>query len=107
MYKTININLYIMGKNDKKKRIKKTTLYRTKEERKEEVKKIIKQLSHFELTIIYEPIKQLYALFKKYIDEGNKLEINIPFPMISRRIKGLLAINVNENVYVKLQQEKF
>lgn len=94
-----------MGK--KTKRIKKETVYRTKKERKEEIKKIIKQLSRFELTTMYEPIKQLYAIFKQYIEEGNKIEINIPFPMISKRIKGLLAINVNEEVFLKLQQEKF
>ena len=94
-----------MGK--KTKRVKKETVYRTKEERKDEIKKIIKQLSHFELTTMYEPIKQLYDIFKRYIEEGNKIEINIPFPMISRRIKGLLAINVNEEVYLKLQKEKF
>lgn len=95
-----------MGKKDKK-RVKKTIVYRTKEERKDEIKKIIKQLSHFELTTIYEPVKKLYALFKNYINEGQKITINIPFPMINRRIKGLLAINVNEKVFVKLQPEKF
>mgnify|MGYP005711769945 FL=1 len=33
--------------------------------------------------------------------------INIPFPEIDRRIKGLLAISVNEEVWVKLEREKF
>lgn len=95
-----------MGKKNKK-RVKKTIVYRTKEERKDEIKKIIKQLSHFELTTIYEPVKKLYAFFKDYINEGQKITINIPFPMINRRIKGLLAININEKVFVKLQPEKF
>ena len=71
-----------MGNNKKtgKKRVKKEIVYRTKKERQEQVKTILKQLSELELTIAYEPIKLLYAILKKYIDEGARLKINIPFP---------------------------
>ena len=98
-----------MGKHkkNKSKREKKVIVYRTKEERQGEIREIIKQLAPLELTPRYEPIKQLYQIFKEYIEIGNRIEINIPFPMINRRIKGLLAISVNEEVWVKLQQEKF
>ena len=67
----------------------------------------MKQLSDFDLNIKYEPIKKLYQQFKTYITEGNRMLINIPFPEIDRRIKGLLAISVNEEVWVKLEREKF
>ena len=98
-----------MGNNKKsgKKRVKKEIVYRTKKERQEQVKTILKQLSELELTIAYEPIKLLYAIFKEYIEEGTRLKINIPFPAINRRIKGLLAISTNEEVWVKLENEKF
>ena len=97
-----------MGKKKKKeKREKKEIVYRTKEQRNDEVKDIIKQLNSFELTIRYEPVKKLYGLFKEYINDGRRLEINIPFPMINRRIKGLLAISVNEEVWVTLKHEKY
>jgi len=95
------------NKKTKKKKVKKEIVYRTKEERQEEVKNILKQLSDFDLNIKYEPIKKLYQLFKTYIAEGNRMLINIPFPEIDRRIKGLLAISVNEEVWVKLEREKF
>lgn len=95
------------NKKTKKKKVKKEIVYRTKEERQEEVKNILKQLSDFDLNIKYEPIKKLYQLFKTYITEGNRMLINIPFPEIDRRIKGLLAISVNEEVWVKLEREKF
>ena len=95
------------NKKTKKKKVKKEIVYRTKEERQEEVKNILKQLSDFDLNIKYEPIKKLYQLFKTYIAEGNRMLINIPFPEIDRRIKGLLAISVNEDVWVKLEREKF
>ena len=94
-------------KKKKEKRVKKEIVYRTKEERQNEVKEILKQLSSFNLNINYEPIKKLYGLFKIYINDDKRVEINIPFPEINRRIKGLLAISVNEEVWVNLKHEKF
>lgn len=82
-------------------------IVRTKQQRKDEITKIIQQLSHLELSISYDPIKKLYLLFKEYIDEGIKIKVNIPFPMINRRIKGLLATSVREDVWIKLEHEKF
>jgi len=98
-----------MGKHkkNKPKKEKREIVYRTKEERQKEIREILKQLSKFELTPRYEPVKELYKQFKQYIDTGDRIEINIPFPMINRRIKGLLAASVNEDVWIKLQNEKF
>jgi len=99
-----------MGKKDRKKgikRIKKETVYRTKEERQNEIKEILEKLSEFDLNLNYEPIKKLYQKFKEYIQEGNRIEINIPFPEINRRIKGILAISVREEVWINLKNEKF
>lgn len=95
-------------KTDKKqKKGKKQIIYRTKEERQLEVKEILNQLSKFDLNIKYEPIKKLYKLFKEYINEDRRIEVNIPFPEIDRRIKGLLAISVREDTWVNLKHEKF
>jgi len=99
-----------MGKKDRKKgikRIKKEIVYRTKEERQNEIKEILEKLSEFDLNLNYEPIKKLYQKFKEYIQEGNRIEINIPFPEINRRIKGILAISVREEVWINLKNEKF
>ena len=95
------------NKKMKEKKIKKEIVYRTKEQRQEEIKNILKQLSEFDLNIKYEPIKNLYELFKIYIREGNRILINIPFPEINRRIKGLLSTSINEGVWIKLEKEKF
>ena len=93
----------IVNQKDKKKEI----VYRTKEERQNKVKEILSQLSNFDLNIKYEPIKKLYEKFKEYIQEGNRIEVNIPFPEINRRIKGVLAISVREEVWINLKNEKF
>ena len=87
-----------MVKKKKEKRVKKEIVYRTKEERQTEVKEILGQLSSFDLNIKYEPIKKLYGLFKTYINEDKRIEVNIPFPEINRRIKGLLAISQLEKI---------
>ena len=94
-------------KKKKEKRAKKETVYRTKEERQTEVKEILGQLSSFDLNIKYGPIKKLYGLFQTYIKEDKRIKVNIPFPEINRRIKGLLAISANEEVWVNLKHEKF
>lgn len=94
-------------KDKKEKKEKKKIVYRTKEERQEEVKEILNQLSKFDLNLKYEPIKKLYKLFKEYINEDRRIEVNIPFPEIDRRIKGLLAISVRENTLINLKHEKF
>ncbi len=55
-----------MGKRDKEtKREKRKIVYRTKEERKNEVCEILNQLTKFELTPRYEPVKKLYEKFKE------------------------------------------
>ena len=85
-----------------KERIKSGQQHRTKEERQEEVKKIIKKLTELELSICYEPIKELYSIMKEYIEKGERMEIKIHFPMINRDIKGVLAISIREKCCIKL-----
>lgn len=97
-----------MGKKNRKpKKEKKPPEYRSKEERQEEVKNILEQLSQFQLNPTYEPVKKLYLKFQEYIREGERLLVNIPFPEINRRIKGVLAINKKEDVVISLMNEKF
>lgn len=81
---------------------KKIPIIRTKEERKEEIRIIINKLSELQLTIAYEPIKELFIILQKYEKEGGKIKINIPFPMINKEIKGLLPDTVNEKCWIKL-----
>lgn len=61
----------------------------------------------YRLSLEFYAIKELYILFKKYIDEGERILINIPFPEMNKRIEGVLAINKNEEVAIRLKYEKF
>lgn len=97
----------VNNKKNKNKKLKKPQEYRTQNERKEEVKNVLKQLSDFQLNPTYEPVKKLYLKFKEYISTGDRLVVNIPFPEVNRRIKGVLAINKREDVTIALLNEKF
>ena len=98
-----------MGK--KSSNLKKSTKiepeYRTIEERKDEVRIIIEKLNELKLSIHHEPIKKLFVMMQRYIQEGERIKVNIPFPVMGRRIKGILAINKREEVWVMMEQEKF
>lgn len=94
------------NKKNKQKKEYKISEYKTKEERQDQVKTIIKEISKLELSNQYEPVKELYACFKKYIEDGNNIKINIPFPMIERTIVGELKIGKNEECVVCLQNDK-
>ena len=95
-----------MGKKRGPKREKKLPEYRSKEERQEEIKPILSKLSELQLNPTYDEIRDLYKKIQLYISTGDRIEINIPFPAIKKRIVGLLATNKREQVWVMLKNEK-
>tara|TARA_Y100000768_G_C23883287_1_gene636334 strand:- start:677 stop:922 length:246 start_codon:yes stop_codon:yes gene_type:complete len=78
---------------------------RTKLERQDEVRTIIRKLTELHLTTIYSPIVELMTLLKKYIQEEVDIKINIPFIEIKKTIVGYLPINKNKPCWVKLTNE--
>lgn len=92
------------AKKRKEKKEKKEAVYRTKEERMAEIKPILAKLSELHLSPQYEAIKELYVQIQKYIKDGERIEIKIPFPAIGRKIVGVLATNVREQVWVKMEK---
>tara|TARA_Y100000389_G_scaffold53206_1_gene49067 strand:- start:575 stop:868 length:294 start_codon:yes stop_codon:yes gene_type:complete len=92
----------VNNKKDKIRKIKELSIVRTKDERKYEVKKIIKKLCELQLSNNYEPIQKLYNIMHKYINEGERIIVNIPFSEINKKIEGILPVNIKEQVIVKL-----
>ena len=87
---------------------KKPSVYRTLEQRKEEIRKIINKLEELQLASAdYEPIKKFYDIMFNYIRTGQRTILNIPFPEINKRIEGILAININEECAIRLKYEKY
>ena len=95
-----------MGKKRGPKKEKQLPEYRSKEERQEEIKPILLKLSELQLNPSYDEIRELYKNIQQYIATGDRIEINIPFPAIKKRIVGVLAINKREQVWVMLKNEK-
>ena len=95
-----------MGKKSKrpgrKNKEKKPTIQRKEEERNKEIMKIISKLTELNLNTEYDAIKQLYTLMNTYIKSGERIPVNIPFPELKRKIIGILATSIREQVWVKL-----
>ena len=64
-------------------------------------------MNELNLTTEYQAIKEFYNLMFKYINTGERIIINIPFPEIEKRIEGVLAINIKEEVAIRLKCEKY
>jgi hypothetical protein len=78
---------------------------RSQTERQNEVKPIIIKLKELHLnTTAYASIKTLYQQLQVYIQKGERIELNIPFPEYNVTIKGVLAIDETEQVWVKLER---
>ena len=77
---------------------------RTKHERQAEIKPVIKKLQELHLSpMSYQSIKELYQQLQVYIQKGERIELNIPFPEYNVTIKGVLASAKKERVWVKLE----
>ena len=90
-----------------KKNDKKNPILRTEDERRREARIIINKLTELQLTMAYDPIKQLFIILQNYIKRGERKNINIPFPMINKRIKGVLTETVNDPCCIMLEHEAF
>ena len=91
------------SKKEKVKKEYKLSEYKTKEERQEQVKTIISEITKLGLSIQYEPVKELYSYLRTYINEGVVVKINIPFDEINRTIVGRLKIGKKEECVICLK----
>ena len=83
---------------------------RTKEQRQNEIKPILKKLNELHLKPNIDGIKQLYQHIKTYIDNSDNninddmnIDIHIPCPELNILIKGVLEVNINKKSWVKLE----
>jgi len=95
------------AKTDKDKSTAKTPVLRSKAERQAEAHKVISKLNDLELNVAYEPVKKLFTLLNDYVDNGGRIKVNIPFPMINKRICGYLPDTVNDQCCIALIHEDF
>ena len=83
----------------------KAELERTKAERQAEALPIIRKLSELKIKAAeHSAIRELMQHIQTYIQNGVRLEIDIPFPAADVDIKGVLATNKKERVWVKFSR---
>ena len=87
-----------------KKKTSSLSVYKTKEERQEQAKTIISEISNLGLTTEYEPVMELYTCLRRYIEMDVPMKINIPFHEIDRTIIGELKIGKHEKCVVCLRK---
>jgi hypothetical protein len=80
---------------------------KTEEERRASSLEILKQVKALDLSVTHPPIKELLKLLKRHNETGERIAVNIPFPDLNRRIKGVLAPGAREDSYIVLKHEKF
>lgn len=80
---------------------------RSKAERQHEVAPILFKLKELHLApTTYPSIKLLYQQLQVYIQTGERIDLNIPFPEYNVIIKGVLTNNTADRVWVKLESIK-
>jgi len=76
---------------------------RTKEQRQNEVKIIIKKLNELHLNTSYDCIKKLFQNMKEYLISENSIIIEITCLELNIYIKGVLETELSKKVWVKLE----
>ena len=81
-------------------------MYRTKEQRKAEIRPIIQKLTELHISLTqHDEIKLLFKEMQSYIQNGERIELNIPFDAYNTTIEGVLATRVKERVWVKFAKK--
>jgi hypothetical protein len=93
-----------MTQNNKKQKTVKIVRDRTRAERQLEIRPIMEKLAGLNLTVESPPVKELYKQMHTYVNEGTRITVNIPFDSIGRTIRGVLATDVKEEVWIKLEK---
>ena len=76
---------------------------RSKDERKQQVKPILEKLTELKLLASeHDEIKELFKITSVYVKDGERQVINIAFPAISRRIKGVLETNTSKDSCIRM-----
>ena len=91
------------NKNKVKKQDKNVIVSRTKEQRQAEIKPIIIKLTELRLNVSLDEIKKLFALLQNYVNNGERIEIDIPIESLNVRIRGVLESNLNKRDWVKME----
>ncbi len=79
---------------------------KTQEERQAEVRPIIEKLTELNITVMEPPIKELFSKMRLFVQIGEKIEINIPYPKTNQIIEGVLHPKIGKRTWIKMTTVK-
>ena len=83
-----------------------TIFYRSKIQRINEIKPILNKLSELNIKACeHEEIRELLQKIQIYIQEGEKVIVDSPFPIADVVIRGILEIDIEKRVWIKFTKD--
>jgi len=83
-----------------------TIFYRSKTQRINEIKPILNKLSELNIKACeHEEIRELLQKIQIYIQEGERVIVDIPFPIADVVISGILEIDIKKRVWIKFTKD--
>ena len=79
---------------------------KSQEERQAEVRPIIEKLTELKISVLEPPIKELFTKMRLFVQIGEKIEINIPYPKTNQIIEGVLHPKIGKRTWVKMTTVK-
>jgi dihydroorotate dehydrogenase len=79
---------------------------KTQEERRAEVRPIIEKLTELNITVMEPPIKDLFSKMRLFVQIGEKIEVNIPYPKTNQIIEGVLHPKIGKRTWIRMVTPK-
>ena len=79
---------------------------KSQEERQAEVRPIIEKLTELKITVVEPAIKELFSKMSLFVKNGEKIEVNIPYPKTNQIIEGMLQPKIGKRTWVRMVTPK-
>ncbi len=79
---------------------------KSQEERQAEVRPIIEKLTELKISVLEPPIKELFTKISLFVKNGEKIEVNIPYPKTNQIIEGVLHPKIGKRTWVRMVTPK-
>jgi hypothetical protein len=79
---------------------------KSQEERQAEVRPIIEKLTELKISVLEPPIKELFTKMRLFVQIGEKIEVNIPYPKTNQIIEGVLHPKICKRTWIRMVTPK-
>ena len=79
---------------------------KSQEERQAEVRPIIEKLTELKISVLEPPIKELFTKMLLFVQIGEKIEVNIPYPKTNQIIEGILHPKIGKRTWIRMVTPK-